>query len=569
MKKNRLSSLLLCIALTTGLLSGCGKATVESAASTPASTAAESAVSAPTTVPTLEDSSMEASVSEPVVETQWPEEPVTLTMYKPAHPALMDMIEQGYGVDTWSVWKWVSENLNINFDIDFVSMNDADTSYSLMFAAGDYSDIIYSAVDYYSTGAAGLLADDVIIDHRSLVEEYCPNMLEQMEQRGLAAYLTDEKLAGFFTIDQYEAYPEQGICIRQDWLDACGLEMPTTYDELHTVLSAFRSQMGADAALLLNDMGVMQANAMISGYGVAGVYAARFNNGADAFFVDDGAVKYGPAEDGFRDYLDMLAQWYSEGLIYKDFYVPLTFFDTVDPTVASGETGVFNDSVEDFYLDAAMVDDGSCKIVGMPNPTINKGDTYHIGYVSSTSTTPIWSITTACAPEKQKYVAMLVNFFYDGGAGTLLANYGIEGEAFEYNDEGKPQFTDLVMNNPNGYQTMMCYTFYTCESQDPILYDNHRAYAGYTDDQWAAFDAWRMNYEPTQNYAGALRAEDETDYAKCYADISTYVQEYVCNVIIGEASLDATWDSYLLSLSQMGLQECIDYRQHAYDDYIG
>ena len=448
-------------------------------------------------------------------------------------------------------------------------MNDADTAYSLMFASGDYSDIIYSAVDYYSTGAAGLLEDDVVIDHRSLVEEYCPNMLAQMEQRGLAAYLTGEKLAGFYTIDQYEAYPEQGICIRQDWLDACGLEMPTTYDELHTVLAAFQAQMGADAALLLNDMGVMQANSLVSGYGVAGVYAARFDNGADAFFVDNGTVKYGPAEEGFRDYLTMLAQWYSEGLIYKDFYVPLTFFDTVDPTVASGETGVFHDSVEDFYLDAVMVDDGSCKIVGMPNPTLNKGDTYHIGYVSSTSATPIWSITTACAPEKQQYAAMLVNFFYDGGEGTLLANYGIEGEAFEYNEDGKPQFTDLVMNNPNGYQTMMCYTFYTCESQDPILYDNHRAYAGYTDDQWAAFDAWRLNYEPTQNYAGSIRAEEKTDYANRYADISTYVQEYVCNVIIGETNLDTTWESYLASLDQMGLLDCVEYRQHAYDDYIG
>ena len=67
-------------------------------------------------------------------------------------------------------------------------MNDADTAYSLMFASGDYSDIIYSAVDYYSTGAAGLLEDDVVIDHRSLVEEISPQYAcRQMEQRGLAA----------------------------------------------------------------------------------------------------------------------------------------------------------------------------------------------------------------------------------------------------------------------------------------------------------------------------------------------------------------------------------------------
>lgn len=230
---------------------------------------------------------------------------------------------------------------------------------------------------------------------------------------------------------------------------------------------------------------------------------------------------------------------------------------------------MFHDSVEDFLLDADMIDDGLCEIVGMPNPTPDKEGTYHIGYVSSTSDTPIWSITTACDPNKQKYVAMLVNFFYDGDEGTLLANYGIEGEAFEYNDEGKPQFTDLVMNNPNGYQTMMCYTFYACEGQDPILYDNHRAYAGYTNSQWAAFDAWRLNYDPTQNYAGFLRADEETLYANKYADISTYIQEYVCNVIIGAQDLETTWDGYLDALNQMGLTDCVEYRQHGYNDYIG
>lgn len=164
-------------------------------------------------------------------------------------------------------------------------------------------------------------------------------------------------------------------------------------------------------------------------------------------------------------------------------------------------------------------------------------------------------------------MAMLINYFYDGAEGTLLANYGIEGEAYEYNEEGKPQFTELITNNPNGYQTMMCYTLYTCEAQDPILLDNHRAYTGYSDNQWAAFEAWLKGYEDKKmNYVGSLRAEEETEYSQRYADISTCIQEYVCNVITGKVSIEESWDGYVESLNSMGLQECIGYRQHGYDD---
>lgn len=35
--------------------------------------------------------------------------------------------------------------------------------------------------------------------------------------------------------------------------------------------------------------------------------------------------------------------------------------------------------------------------------------------------------------------------------GILLANYGVEDVTFTYNAEGKPEFTDLIMNNPDGY----------------------------------------------------------------------------------------------------------------------
>ena len=57
--------------------------------------------------------------------------------------------------------------------------------------------------------------------------------------------------------------------------------------------------------------------------GLGGVQ--RFVIGADAggkyggMYLDGDTIHYGPLEDGYKEYLETMAQWYSDGLIYHDF----------------------------------------------------------------------------------------------------------------------------------------------------------------------------------------------------------------------------------------------------------
>lgn len=161
------------------------------------------------------------------------------------------------------------------------------------------------------------------------------------------------------------------------------------------------------------------SHALSAGYGVMETYQQV-----------DGKVLYGPMEEGWKEYLTMLNRWYEEGLIDPDFMTNGGW--QVDTgMVLNGDTGVWNAM---YTMISQYEDGGDIEVVPMASPKKEKGDQLHIrredGYVGNAVT-----ISADC---KYPEIAMkLWNYLYSE-EGALLANYGIEGDTFNYVD-GKPQ----------------------------------------------------------------------------------------------------------------------------------
>ena len=51
-------------------------------------------------------------------------------------------------------------------------------------------------------------------------------------------------------------------------------------------------------------------------------------------------------------------------------------------------------------------------------------------------------------------------------------------------------------------------------------------------------------------------------------DVETRANEYILAVITGSSDIDATWDDYVDEIWSLGLQDCIDAKQGAYDRYL-
>ena len=96
--------------------------------------------------------------------------------------------------------------------------------------------------------------------------------------------------------------------------------------------------------------------------------------------------------------------------------------------------------------------------------------------------------------------------------------------------------------------------------------------SAYTEVQQEALSAWAGQRQVTKSSFVRLFAlnSEETDTAqKYYTDISTYVSEQIGKYLIGDADIDATWDDYVATVEQMGIQEVIDAYASAGERYFG
>ena len=108
---------------------------------------------------------------------------------------------------------------------------------------------------------------------------------------------------------------ENGLLIRQDWLDDLGLDMPNSYDEMHDVLAAFKSAYNVTDPYVMPYQVLSPWGLMSAGYGIPAV--ADANN----FYVDlkTDKVELATISDAYYDFLCMFRDWYQEGLINPNF----------------------------------------------------------------------------------------------------------------------------------------------------------------------------------------------------------------------------------------------------------
>jgi putative aldouronate transport system substrate-binding protein len=279
----------------------------------------------------------------------------------------------------------------------------------------------------------------------------------------------------------------------------------------------------------------------------------------------DGVVKYGPIEEGYKKYLETMAKWYQEGLIYKDFFT-YTESNTMPPDelVSGDQMGLFGANITDIAerYNSVVGDNSTLRLVGAYDPVETKGDITHFGTDRSASAGGGYCLSTSC--EDPEIVARWADYIYSP-EGQILSNYGVEGETFEYDDNGDPVLTDLILHNDT-MPTMLALTKYTTFSLVGIQ-DAYRMYVEFTDEQWEAGEIWALADDAYSIPSGASMTTDESaTFNAVYGDISTYVAEITLRVILGEQDI-SIWDEYVANIENLGIDTCIEQQQAALDRY--
>ena len=342
----------------------------------------------------------------------------------------------------------------------------------------------------------------------------------------------------------------EGPVIRGDLLDAAGLEVPTMVDALYDVLTKFKTEYG------LADPLFMSNNAFAAG----GFLMGAFDATAELYQVD-GTVKYGPMEAGFKAYLETITKWYSEGLLNADFYNydenPMS--PVTEGKKTGGDVGVFNAPASN--LKAYCSD--TVTYVGMPILPNEEGENHFITTITL-DTSKGMTITTTCSNIE---LAMAWCDFWYSEPGRLLSNYGIEGVTFEYDDNGVPHWTDMLLNNSDGLSVGIARQCYVTLTQQPGVCPKEIEVSLLDDNALAAVEIWSQVGDADYDMPNvSLTSAESSRASQIYSDLDTLSQETWYKILLGQADI-STWDEYLSQMETMGVQEYIDIYQTALDRY--
>lgn len=472
------------------------------------------------------------------------EEPVTFTYwFAPEADGLENL-------DSFSenlVIQAAEEATNVHLDMTEISFFAQDEQFNLMVASGDYLDIIQGFGNSYTKGIDNAIEEDIIVELTDLLPEYAPNysFIRDNNEDIRKSTTQDSGMVGsfFFLIGDSDLGPRSGLWVRQDYLDEQGLEVPTTYEDLHEYLTVTKDAYSLSDPLLLTSDGYFSSMTLLGGYDVG-----------TEFYNQNGQVKYGPIEDGFREYLEMMHQWYEERLITSDFatrYEFMLMFDNTD--IISKKCSVWNANYrqDDSWVDTA-VEPGFTPLA-ISDVTKTGSEQIHVGGRASNVDSYGDVISTAC-DDPETAVAYIDWWYSDESA--LMAGYGIEGETYYINDEGQPLYTDMILNNPLGTSRNMrnIYTGMSLKFRVPRVvtasYDS-----GYDRVDRGTWNANRDNAWDISNFISRTTEEGE-EYAAVMSEVETYVEENIPKFIIGDRDL-SEWDTYVEDIKDMGIDDAI------------
>ncbi len=573
--KYRILALALALVMVAGLMSACGAPAAESAAAPSTSETGSAAQSAEAPAeepaaeaPVAEGPAAEASAEEPepVPEVEYPltTEDVTFELWYPFPGDLSDIMEEYLGQGKNSVLARAKEITGVDLSFILQSVNAATDNFNLMVASGDYPDLIFNPSSYYTGGMDKAVADEVFLDLTDMVPELAPNyyrLINQDETTLTACKTAEGRFVEIMRLEAEYAKPSTGLVIRQDWLDDLGLDTPVTLDDMHDVLTAFKDEKGAVEPLGMTYTGILDGDEIASAFDAYGTYSAFM--GAYPICLRDGKVAFGWKEDEMRDYLELISQWYAEGLLGKDFYIDNTGHGIHYSKTTTDMVGVFLNDYFQLDLLEQFMQDPEARLVAIPAPVKEAGQTLHFGSSQSLTSGFSWAITTDCSDPE---LALQYADFYFTEEGSRMCNYGIEGEGMEYDADGNPTYTELVYNNPDHSmrETQVMYTL----TVGPFVEVESRGDISYSENAIACRDIWGSNCDDLYTMPSvSLTADQSSEMADIMGDLMTYASGKIIEFIIGDDSLD-NWDAFVSELEDFRVNRVIEIYQEAYDASI-
>ena len=408
-------------------------------------------------------------------------------------------------------------------------------------------DIIESNWLDYNGGVNEAISDGYIIPLNDLLEEHSPNLAGYLKSHPEVnkQVITDDGIyyAYPFLRDDSSLNVYGGFIIRTDWLEESNLPVPETLADWERTLTVFRDKYKAESPIMMP-----ANNHFKSAFGIT-----------EGFYVEDGRVKFGSAEQGYREYLETMNRWFNQGFFQPEF--PSLHMQDTTITMQNGTCGALYGTAGNTM--GTLIKAGT-PVIGTPYPVKNKGDTpfssqYDCQYTPNNAA----AISPACTiPET---AAKLLDFGYSE-EGKLLYNFGIEGESYTLSG-GYPLFTDTILRNESGLSIADAMNKYLRASTSAPCIQTSEYFNQYLSDERQKLSLRRWQQTDAQKHKLPPIYSTDKEFNSLKRTIEDYAKQTEIEFIIGLKNLDE-FDSYVNTLYEKGLGDILSRYQEAYGRYL-
>ncbi len=469
---------------------------------------------------------------------------------------------------------YVAEKTGIRLEFELVETAAWNERVSIAFATDDYPDVFMNGM---TTTIINKYAEEgYLVNLEPLIKKYAPFTVSEYNKYPELVKEVYAADGGIYYMPSINASPRDLVTtypswINAQWLKNLNLEMPTTLDELYTVLKAIKTQDANLDGDPNNEIPVVSSNGgkfstlVISSLG----YVDNRNAIADDRYV------YVPTTETYKAYLKWMNRFYSEGLLDNEY-----FTSSGENLRAKESTGL-----------AAMIDMTPYEVLAATYEEF-KGLS---PLTSDLNQTKMWPAQSACrlswgtcvVTDKCQYpeaIVRLIDWFYtvDGSRAVRAGcEYGTwkDEQGVEYGWEivtPADQTADghliakLHMGDYSSYWACRLGeigpTNLPFNSTDAV---NDIIIAGDKMNLWLYNQVMDSGVVAARTFSLPQLSftDDESTRKSVYLDLTNYVDNMESKFIKGALDIDANWEDFQAQLQKYDVNGMCEIYQAALDRY--
>ena len=437
------------------------------------------------------------------------------------------------------------ENVKINWEIKDYSEFNENVGPRLN-AGVDLPDLIRVPNGYDSNGI--YWKSGVFQDISGYYEEYGYNLKNAYTEYSSVLEILQNDDGTMYYVPEFAMDKDYGVndMINGKWLDALGLEAPTTTEELYNVLKAFKE---GDP----NGNGEADEIPLTFSPGYEGHFSTIYGiTLVDNYYqTDSGEWDVLWTSDVYKDYLTFMHKLYEEELL--DNAWSSRDWDSISSLIANDKVGMTMDyswAASQVYSVSYPEYTGEEGIWNLMIPVkAPNGKQYYRGIPALGA---VYGISRDC--EHGDLLFAMMDFLYNEDT-VKLTNMGIEGTDWWEAEDGSIEFSDQAMNDQEYIDKLGTNTCCVPFWQHVVAIDPQ--FAKWHQEENAAV---REYIEPALVWY--VKDEDQATYEQYSTDLNKYWWEMMAKFIAGEEDL-SNWDSYVATCKQMGQDELLQVFKNA------